>query len=101
MFHGIDLRSHHMHYKNKLDFLFVNKLMWKLMTCYRGAPNRFGRSDYIEMFDKYNIKILKEIIFKRYDDTVIKEQITSLSNKSRINIKDLKIAVIGFICKVC
>ena len=100
MFHGVDLRSHTMHYKNELDFLNVPIILWKLMTCFRGAPNRITRSEYINIFESHNFKILRELIEKKYDTATVKEYIL-YNKKNTVDIKDLEIAIIGFVCKVC
>jgi hypothetical protein len=97
MFHGIDLRSHKMHYHNELDFLSINNFLWKLMTCYRGAPNRLRKKDYLDFFRANDIKIIKEIIFEKFNEPILREFL-SMDYKG-FNFEELEPAVIGFVCK--
>lgn len=70
------------------------------MTCFRGAPNRVKRSEYNNLFERYNFKILREIIVQKYDEAVVKKCKLYIK-KNNIDVKDLEFAVIVFICKRC
>lgn len=56
--HKVDLTSHGTHYKEKLDFLCYPEFLWKIMTCYKGYPNRKRRSFYLELLEKFGFRIL-------------------------------------------
>lgn len=96
MFHGIDLRSHKMHYRNELDFLSIENFLWKIMTCYRGAPNRLRRKDYLRFFEANSIKIEKEITFETFDKQALNDFLSTRS--TRFSYRELEPSIIGFIC---
>lgn len=66
MVHAADLGSHGLHYKTPLDFLAVPKRLWKLMTYFRGAPNRARKSHYEYLAVRHGFDIVHCQTTKRF-----------------------------------
>lgn len=66
MVHAADLGSHGLHYKTPLDFLTVPEKLWRLMTYYRGAPNRARKSQYKHLAVRNGLDILQFQTTKRF-----------------------------------
>mgnify|MGYP000100214501 CR=1 FL=1 len=71
MVHAADLGSHGLHFKTPLDFLTMPDKLWRLMTYYRGAPNRARKSHYIHLAVRYGLDILQFQTTKRFSQEEI------------------------------
>ena len=77
MVHAADLKSHDLHHITALDFLAVSDWLWRLMTFYRGAPNRKRWSYYKNLLDAHDF----QLTFLKITSTVPAESILKLRLK--------------------
>ena len=55
--HRVDLRSHGLHRKNKLDFLTWPAWLWNLMYSGKGVPNRWRINRYIDQAERVGLDV--------------------------------------------
>jgi SAM-dependent methyltransferase len=78
MVHAADLGPHQLNFNTPLDFLAIPEWRWKLMTSYRGAPNRARKSRYELLLKNYCFEILKFEVTERFTQTDIDMITTSV-----------------------
>ncbi len=88
--HKVDLTSHSEHYQNEFEFLCYSKLQWRMMTSFKGLPNRFRRNTYLELLDKYNFKLLYSKSVNDFSSDELSRAKDELSDEFRnLDEKDL------------
>ncbi|MFV2055866.1 MAG: methyltransferase domain-containing protein [Thiohalomonadales bacterium] len=55
--HQVDLKSHGLHMKNKLDFLVWPTWLWNMMYSNKGVPNRWRINKYLEIINTTKLVI--------------------------------------------
>ena len=88
--HQVDLKSHGLHKRNRLDFLTWPSLLWGLMYSQKGVPNRIRISEYRRLVKKSSlVSVLLEPILLAELDEVAEVRKSLAKEFSRISDEDL------------